>query len=75
MAYLITVIPRMSEPIKRPTAVDTEDDLLRFQAEFMKNKANVKKDVVDLNEGTTSGHLPEGAGSVNRKRKIVKEVT
>ena len=61
----------MSQPIKRPTANETEEDLLKLQAEFMKKKqGQVKKDVIDINQGM--GHEPPQ--SVNRKRKISKEV-
>lgn len=67
----------MSEPIKRPTAADTEDDLLRFQAEFMKNTSGVEKDVIKVEEKdlvTDRREYNVGVGSVNRKRKMEKEV-
>ena len=36
-------------PLKRPTPDDTEDDILRLQAQFLKKKeGKVKKDVISL---------------------------
>jgi hypothetical protein len=60
----------MSQPVKRPTVDETEEDLLKLQADFMKQKqGNIKKDVVDLRHGIESEPKP-----MNRKRKISKEV-
>ena len=61
----------MSKPIKRPTSGETEEDLLKLQAEFMKQKQDcIKKDVVDIE---TRMDL-DSPSAVNRKRKISKEV-
>ena len=61
----------MSEPVKRPTAGETEEDLLKLQAKFMKKKqGQMKKDVVDIDKGM----MDSEPGTVNRKRKISKEV-
>ena len=60
----------MSQPIKRPTVGETEEDLLRLQADFMKKKqGHVMKDVIEVNRPMESHPEP-----VNRKRKISKEV-
>ena len=61
----------MSLPIKRPTKDEDEEDLLRLQAEFMKQKSNsVKKDKIDIHEDF---HEAEEAVP-SRKRKISKQV-
>ena len=61
----------MSKPIKRPTSGETEEDLLKLQAEFMKQKQDcIKKDVVDIETRMDQ----DSPSAVNRKRKISKEV-
>ena len=61
----------MSKPIKRPTSGETEEDLLKLQAEFMNQKQNcIKKDVVDIDTRMDQ----DSPSAVNRKRKISKEV-
>ena len=61
----------MSKPIKRPTSGETEEDLLKLQAEFLKQKQDrMKKDVVDINTKMDQ----DSPATVNRKRKISKEV-
>lgn len=63
----------MDLPVKRPTAGEDEEDLLRLQVQFMKQKQNaVKKDVVDVR--TEVGEVVPKEQVVNRKRKISKEV-
>ncbi|KAL5251188.1 hypothetical protein ACHWQZ_G016781 [Mnemiopsis leidyi] len=60
----------MSKPIKRPTSGETEEDLLKLQAEFLKQKQDrMKKDVVDINTKMDQ----DSPATVNRKRKISKE--
>ena len=59
----------MSAPIKRPTAEEDEEDLLRLQQQFMKQKGGVKKDVIEVQH-----EKEDPVAALSRKRKINKQV-